>query len=378
VVQEGKYEGAVVIEPIRGYYEEPVATLDFASLYPSIMMAHNLCYSTLVAPHKVQHLDMKDYERTPNGDYFVKKHIRVGVLPQTLHELVEARKRVKTQLKLAKDPVLLKILEGRQNALKMQANSVYGFTGAQVGQLPCLQISSSVTAYGRQMLDNTRNLITSKFNKQNGYDHDSQVVYGDTDSVMIRFGGNDITKTMELGKEAADYVSIFFPDPIKLQFEKVYCPYLLMNKKRYAGLLWTSPDKYDKIDAKGIETVRRDNCPLVKDVVNTVLKKILIERSCQEAIQYCKGIISDLLQNRIDLSLLVITRVRTNSYNFIVGAWKESEEAGRRDRPNWLPGEASPCGVGREDEETRRSHGSFSRRPSGLRHDKGVKGTERL
>lgn len=72
---------------------------------------------------------------------------------------------------------------------------------------------------------------------------------------------------MALGKEAADYVSGHFIAPIKLEFEKVYCPYLLMNKKRYAGLLWTKPSKFDKMDAKGIETVRRDNCGLVKIIV---------------------------------------------------------------------------------------------------------------
>jgi len=103
-------------------------------------------------------------------------------------------------------------------------------------------------------------------------------------------------------------VSSFFAQPMQLVFEKCYSPFLLMNKKRYAGLLWTNPDSYDKIDCKGIETVRRDNCPLVKDVVNNVLKKILIERSYEEAINYCKGIISDLLQNRIDLSMLVISK----------------------------------------------------------------------
>ena len=58
-----------------------------------------------------------------------------------------------------------------------------------------------------------------------------------------------------------------FIKPIKLEFEKCYYPYLLMNKKRYAGLLWTSTDKYDKMDCKGIETVRRDNCALVAEVV---------------------------------------------------------------------------------------------------------------
>lgn len=81
-----------------------------------------------------------------------------------------------------------------------------------------------------------------------------------------------------------------------------------MNKKRYAGLLWSDPDKYSKMDCKGIETVRRDNCSLVKDVVETCLNKILIERSVQGAIDYTKGMISDLLCNKLDLSLLVISK----------------------------------------------------------------------
>ena len=86
---------------------------------------------------------------------------------------------------------------------------------------------------------------------------------------MVKFGVDNIEEAMELGKKAAEEVSKHFPSPIKLDFEKVYCPYLLMSKKRYAGLLYTNPEKYDKIDAKGIESVRRDNCPLVKELVNT-------------------------------------------------------------------------------------------------------------
>jgi DNA polymerase delta subunit 1 len=81
-----------------------------------------------------------------------------------------------------------------------------------------------------------------------------------------------------------------------------------MNKKRYAGLLWTKPDRYDKIDAKGIETVRRDNCGLVKETVQTCLNMMLIEKNANGALDYCKGVISDMLQNRVDLSLLVITK----------------------------------------------------------------------
>jgi DNA polymerase delta subunit 1 len=108
--------------------------------------------------------------------------------------------------------------------------------------------------------------------------------------------------------EAAAAVSAIFPSPIKLEFEKVYFPYLLMNKKRYAGLLWTKPDKYDYMDAKGLETVRRDNCLLVRKVVDTCLRKILIERDVPGAINYAKSTIADLLQNKLDISMLVISK----------------------------------------------------------------------
>lgn len=117
------------------------------------------------------------------------------------------------------------------------------------------------------MIEKTKSLVLEKFTKANGYEFDSQVIYGDTDSVMVKFGTADIAKAMVLGKEAAEFVSKHFIAPIKLEFEKVYCPYLLMNKKRYAGLYWTNPNNYDKMDCKGIETVRRDNCGLVKEVV---------------------------------------------------------------------------------------------------------------
>jgi DNA polymerase delta subunit 1 len=125
---------------------------------------------------------------------------------------------------------------------------------------------------------------------------------------MINFGTEDLSKTMELGKEAAVLVTQRFIRPIKLEFEKVYFPYLLLNKKRYAGLLWTNPNKYDKIDMKGIESVRRDNCELVRDTINTCLHKLLIERNLEETIIYVKNVVSALLQNKIDLSLLVITK----------------------------------------------------------------------
>ncbi|CAE6417480.1 unnamed protein product [Rhizoctonia solani] len=306
-----QYEGATVIEPKRGYYDVPIATLDFSSLYPSIMMAHNLCYTTLLYKETIEQHGLvkgEDYIQTPNNDFFVTSKRRKGLLPTILEDLIAARKRAKADLKKETDPFKRAVLDGRQLALKISANSVYGFTGATVGRLPCLAISSSVTAYGREMIERTKHEVETEYCINNGREHDAQVIYGDTDSVMIKFGTTDLESTMALGAEAAELITAKFVRPIKLEFEKVYFPYLLINKKRYAGLYWTNPQNYDKMDAKGIETVRRDNCRLVQTVIETCLRKMLIDRDVKGAEDYTKQVISDLLQNRVDMSQLVITK----------------------------------------------------------------------
>jgi len=230
-------------------------------------------------------------------------------------------------LKKATDPFLKAVLDGRQLALKISANSVYGFTGAQVGQLPCLQISGSVTAFGREMINKTKNLVEEKYTMANGFSADAKVIYGDTDSVMVNFGIKDRAEAMQRGKEAAKIITESFINPIKLEFEKVYHPYLLLSKKRYAGLLWTNPEKYDKLDKKGIESVRRDNCLLVRNMLNKVLDQILIQQDLKGAEEYVKVTISDLLQNKIDLSYLVISKSISKK---IEGMEEEDDESKKK------------------------------------------------
>uniref|UniRef100_A0A673VRR0 DNA polymerase n=1 Tax=Salmo trutta TaxID=8032 RepID=A0A673VRR0_SALTR len=310
------YTGATVIEPEKGYYSVPIATLDFSSLYPSIMMAHNLCYTTLLQKGSAEKLGLtpEDFIKTPTGDLFVKSSVRKGLLPDILEDLLSARKKAKAELKKETDPFKKQVLDGRQLALKISANSVYGFTGAQVGKLPCLEISQSVTGFGRQMIEQTKQLVESKYTIANGYQADAKVIYGDTDSVMVKLGVDTVSRAMEVGREAAEWVSSHFTPPIKLEFEKVYYPYLLINKKRYAGLYFSSSaDTHDKMDCKGIETVRRDNCTLVANLINTCLQTILIDRDPQGAVAHAKEVISDLLCNRIDISQLVITKELTRT-----------------------------------------------------------------
>ncbi|MBN3311988.1 DPOD1 polymerase, partial [Atractosteus spatula] len=225
------YTGATVIEPEKGYYNIPIATLDFSSLYPSIMMAHNLCYTTLLQHSSIERLGLspEDFIKTPTGDYFVKSSVRKGLLPEILENLLSARKRrvwiylalAKTELKRETDSFKKQVLDGRQLALKVSANSVYGFTGAQVGKLPCLEISQSVTGFGRQMIEKTKQLVEARYTIANGYKADAKVIYGDTDSVMVKLGVQTVEEAMEVGREAAEWVSTHFTPPIKLEFEKV-------------------------------------------------------------------------------------------------------------------------------------------------------------
>jgi len=181
------YEGATVLEPHRGYYEDPIATLDFSSLYPSIMIAHNLCYTTRITKEQAMKMDPRDYTHTPpspkynfEGAYFVKAHIRQGILPRILRRILEARNQAKKDMGVAFGTPLYFVYNGKQLALKVTANSVYGFTGAIKGMLAMLDISASVTSFGRVMLENTKKETETKYSKSNGYEHDAKTRYGDS------------------------------------------------------------------------------------------------------------------------------------------------------------------------------------------------------
>ncbi len=309
MADDSKYTGATVLSPILGFYKDvTITTLDFASLYPSIMIAHNLCFSTLIDKANMDKEHPEKYQVTPAGFFFVKHEVMEGLLPKVLRNLLDARDQAKQMLKKATDPLEKAVLNGRQLALKISANSVYGFTGAGRGQLPCVPISSSVTAFGREMILATKTYVEDKYSTKNGFKKDSVVIYGDTDSVMVNFGISSLKESMELGKKAAKEVSSIFKKPIRLEFEKVYYPYLLLAKKHYAGVLWTNPDKFDKIDTKGIESVRRDKCTVVRSLITTALNLVLVKRNIPAVIRYIKQVFSALLMNKLDISMLMVSK----------------------------------------------------------------------
>ena len=139
------------------------------------LQAYNLCYSTLLSTDDLAKADPDSYEKSPTGHYFMRSTTKKGILPQILDELLAARKRAKRDMALATDPMEKAVQNGRQMALKISANSVYGFTGATVGQLPCVPIAASTTAYGRNLLLETRSFVESTYTIANGFSSDAEV-----------------------------------------------------------------------------------------------------------------------------------------------------------------------------------------------------------
>ena len=268
------YEGATVLDAQKGAYYTPITALDFEGLYPSIMMAHNLCYSSMVMDSKYENIPGITYETF--GFYKFAQDVP-SLLPSILLELKQFRKQAKKDMAQSSG-ALKEMYNGKQLAYKVSMNSVYGFTGASKGMLPCVQIASTVTLKGRSMIDETKAYVEKNF-------PGAKVRYGDTDSVMVEFdvgnrtGKEAIEYSWEIGERAAEECTKLFKAPNNLELEKVYCPYFLYSKKRYAAKLWTKGKdgnmNMDYIDVKGLQLVRRDNTPHMREVCKELLDVVL-------------------------------------------------------------------------------------------------------
>ena len=286
---EQGYEGATVLDAQKGAYYKPITALDFEGLYPSIMMAHNLCYSSLVMDPKYENVPGIEYETfeipVPSkveGQPPTKRMCKFAqgvptLLPSILIELKQFRKQAKKDM-AASTGALQAMYNGKQLAYKISMNSVYGFTGASKGILPCVNIASTVTTKGRSMIDQTKEYVEKNF-------PGSRVRYGDTDSVMVEFDVGDrngieaVEYSWEIGERAAEECTALFKKPNNLELEKVYWPYFLYSKKRYAAKLWTQGKdgkmNMDYIDVKGLQLVRRDNTAHVREVCKELLDVVL-------------------------------------------------------------------------------------------------------
>ncbi|KAG7099225.1 hypothetical protein E1B28_001091 [Marasmius oreades] len=320
----------LVMEPQSAFYNSPLVVLDFQSLYPSIMVSRNYCYSTCLGRvvdfqgrNKFGVIDNlprvpglltklhEDITVSPNGLVFVRSHVRKGLLPRMLTELLDTRVMVKTAMKSVKsDRVLTRILNARQLGLKYIANVTYGYTSASFsGRMPAVEIADSIVQAGRETLEKAIKFITetTRWN--------AEVVYGDTDSLFIYLPGRTREQAFILGQEIADTITRQNPKPMVLKFEKVYHPCVLLAKKRYVGWKFESPDDTPVFDAKGIETVRRDGVRAAQMMTETCLKILFQTQDLSEVKEYCHDVWGKLLEGRLPVRDFIFAKeVRLGTY----------------------------------------------------------------
>jgi DNA polymerase elongation subunit (family B) len=324
------------MEPDSGMYT-PLTVLDFQSLYPSMMVAYNICYSTCLGrvetlgtdAHKLgchpRYLITKeelealgdDVHITPNGVVFVRPHVRRGILPQMVTELMDSRQMLKRGLKVQWSGTV----DRQQLALKLLANVTFGYTAATFsGRMPCVDISDAIVQSGRTTLETSIRYIHEHW--------DGKVVYGDTDSLFVSFPTKHRDEAFELGAKIVEAITFRNPTPVVLKFEKVYAPGILVAKKRYVGFKYEHPHDTPVFDAKGIETVRRDGCQATSKIMENGLKILFRTNDLSQVKEYFYREWQALLCGDVDLYDLVIAReVKMGTYkrNIVPGAYLASK-----------------------------------------------------
>lgn len=310
-----KYHGAYVIDPIPGIYKN-VVPFDFASLYPTAMMAHNIDFSSYAVDPKIPDdkchvIEWDDHigcvhdksgkkikkEKVICGHfrYRFKKEPR-GVAPSILDNLISMRKSINLRIaELKKLPQtddikkLMASLDKRQLACKISANSIYGFMGVEKGYLPFMPGATSTTAVGRDSLVKVINYITN--------DYKGQVIYGDTDSNMVHFPHLTTSQDIwDYAVKVSNEISTRFPPPMKLAFENtIFAQYLILTKKRYMWIESNRDGKIsDKIGKKGVAIARRDNMKFLRDLYTNIvdqafkgINKNIVINHILERLEWC-------------------------------------------------------------------------------------------
>ncbi|KAK0555589.1 DNA polymerase zeta [Tilletia horrida] len=321
----------LIMEPQSAFYKGPLLVLDFQSLYPSLMIAYNICYSTClgrVEPYKgTSRFGCTEYDPqpgaltlakdrvhvSPNGMVYVKPDVRKSLLAKMLTEILDTRVMVKGSMKSQKDDKgFQRQQNARQLSLKLLANVTYGYTSATwSGRMPCVEIADSIVQYGRETLENSIKFIHST------PEWEAQVVYGDTDSLFISLPGRSKAEAFRIGQEISDRVTALQPRPVKLKFEKVYLPCVLLAKKRYVGYKYEALAERDGVfDAKGIETVRRDGHAALQRMLETCLRELFTSQDLTIVKQYCQRQWRKILEGNISIYDFIFAKeVRLGGYS---------------------------------------------------------------
>ncbi|CAE6229466.1 unnamed protein product [Arabidopsis arenosa] len=289
------YAGGLVLEPKKGLYDKYVLLLDFNSLYPSIIQEYNICFTTI--PRSEDGVPRLPSSQTP------------GILPKLMEHLVSIRKCV--LLKMKKETGLkCRELDIRQKALKLTANSLYGYLGFSNSRFYAKPLAELITLQGREILQRTVDLVQNHLNLE--------VIYGDTDSIMIHTGLDDIEEVKAIGAKVIQEVNKKYRC-LKIERDCIYKRMLLLRKKKYAAIKLQFKDGkiFEDIDRKGVDMVRRDWSLLSKEIGDLCLAKILYGGSCEDVVEAIHNelikIKEEMRNGQVALEKYVITKALSKS-----------------------------------------------------------------
>ena len=332
------YEGAIVIAPKIGMYlDTPIAVLDFNSLYPSSMIGENLSPDTLVSKkiyneagkllpklcegmtaEKTKMLDnIREVSYVEDGKKCVCTYIQptadqplsLGLIPTALQIMLAKRKEARKKMEDPKlDDAQRSVYNGLQAAYKVVANSIYGQLGSRTSPIRKMCIAACTTAVGRRSL-----LFAKSTVEADGAD----VVYGDTDSIFVKFPGKDLPGAIKAGQEAAKKITSLCPHKaFVIGYEKTFYPFILFCRKRYVGMKYEedpSPTKCKRA-SMGIVLKRRDNAPIVKDVYGGALDIILEEKDVKKAAEFVKIMLVKVMKNELPIEKFAVTKQLRDDY----------------------------------------------------------------
>ncbi|OQA31696.1 MAG: DNA polymerase [archaeon ADurb.Bin336] len=314
-------KGAFVKEPISGLHEN-IAVLDFASLYPSIIISHNISPETLNCEHE----ECKQKNTTPDGTWFCTK--QKGLFPEILEKMLKQRLVLKKEYKRKKkeEGIDDKILFAKQWALKIVLNSAYGYLAYPRARWYSRESASATTALAREYIQSV-----SKKAENEGF----RVLYNDTDSEFLQFVGQDWKKKVE---ELLEKTNKELPEGMELELDGFYKRGIFVTKKEGGA----AKKRYALIDEKGnlkivgFEYVRRDWCNTAKETQKKVIELVLNEGKPEQAIKFVRQTLKDLKEGKTpkkDLVIMTLLQRNVNDYDSIgphVAAAKKAIERGKK------------------------------------------------
>ncbi|KFB40762.1 AGAP001929-PA-like protein [Anopheles sinensis] len=305
------YAGGLVLDPIKGFYDKFVLLMDFNSLYPSIIQEYNICFTTVLPPavgRTGEEGGGADGEEGEALEPTILATNEIGILPRQIRKLVESRRAVKQLMKGADlSPELAMQYNIRQMALKLTANSLYGCLGYTRSRFYAQHLASLITQKGREILLNTKSIV-----ERMNY----QVIYGDTDSIMINTNITDYEQVFRIGANIKQHVNKTYRC-LELDVDGIYKYLLLLKKKKYAAVsISKKGDEYTCTqELKGLDIVRRDWSRIAVLAGNMILSQILSDAPMDERIENIhlrlEKLKDDLQAGTLSLQLLEITKQLT-------------------------------------------------------------------